>query len=228
MPKVSIVIPVLDEVAALPLCLGALQSMRERGCELIVVDGGSRDGTPEVARSRVDLLVEAPRGRARQMNAGAQRAGGEVIWFMHADSLAPADGDVEIQQAITDGYAWGRFDVKLSGRHPGLRIIAGMMNWRSRFTGIATGDQGLFVRADLFSSVGGYPDIDLMEDIALSKTLKRHESPVSLRSRIAVSSRRWERDGVLRTVLTMWRLRAGYWMGESPETLSRIYYGRRS
>lgn len=228
MPKVSILIPTLDEESTLRATLERLQPMRARGCELIVVDGGSRDATKGVARPLVDLLLEAPLGRARQMNAGARQARGELLWFLHADTLAPAEGDLAVIAASEEGHSWGRFDVRLSGRHTGLRIIEWMMNRRSCLTGIATGDQGIFVSAEVFSSAGGYPNIDLMEDIALSTMLKRRQRPACLRARIKVSSRRWERDGISRTVLTMWRIRAGYWLGENPDVLTRIYYGHRN
>jgi rSAM/selenodomain-associated transferase 2 len=227
MAKVSILVPALDEEAVLLPTLERLQPMRARGCEVILVDGGSRDATKQVARPWVDLLLDAPRGRARQMNAGAQRARGDLLWFLHADTLAPAEGDLAVIKASEEGHTWGRFDVRLTGRNVGLRIIEWMMNKRSCLTGISTGDQGIFVSAAAFSEAGAYPNIDLMEDIALSATLKRRQRPACLRQRITVSSRRWERGGIWRTVLTMWRVRAGYWLGQSPDILVRIYYGRR-
>ena len=228
MQSVSIIVPALDEQMALERSLERLQPMRARGCELIVVDGGSRDQTREIADALADRVLTARRGRARQMNEGAAAARGSVFWFLHADTLAPVEGDLAILAACGNGQVWGRFDVRLSGTHPALRVIETSMNWRSRLSGIATGDQGMFVQANLFSEVGGFPDIGLMEDIALSSVLKRRRRPACLKSKIVASSRRWERDGILRTVLTMWRIRLAYWLGEHPDVLTRLYYGRRS
>ena len=228
MPKVSIVLPLLDEEALLPRAIERLQAMRSRGCELIAVDGGSRDRTMDITRPMVDLLLEAPRGRARQMNVGARRARGEVLWFLHADVLVPPEGDLVVATAVEEGHFWGRFDVALSGSEHAFRIVEWMMNKRSCLSGICTGDQGIFVSAEVFARVGGYPEIDLMEDIALSRLLKTRQLPACLLQRIVVSSRRWERDGIWRTVLSMWRIRACYWLGQKPDALARIYYGRES
>jgi rSAM/selenodomain-associated transferase 2 len=168
------------------------------------------------------VLHSAP-GRARQMNAGAEAATGEVLWFLHADTGVPVDSDAIVQHALRGDAAWGRFDVRLSGRKPLLRIVAWLMNLRSRFTGIATGDQGIFVKRAVFAAVGGFPDIPLMEDIALSRTLKQCAPPVCLRARLVTSSRRWESRGILRTIFLMWRLRFAYWRGVSPERLAAYY-----
>ncbi|MEI2783937.1 MAG: TIGR04283 family arsenosugar biosynthesis glycosyltransferase [Candidatus Competibacter sp.] len=159
------------------------------------------------------------------MNAGARQANGDILWFLHADSLPPPDALSLIRAALAGRErGWGRFDVRLSGRRPSLRMVEFSMNLRSRLTGIATGDQGIFVRRDLFERIGGYPPIALMEDIALSRTLKRYGRPVCLRQRVLTSSRRWERDGIARTVLLMWRLRLAYFLGADPDRLARIYY----
>jgi rSAM/selenodomain-associated transferase 2 len=192
--------------------------------ELIVVDGGSGDGTVELARPAADRLLDAPRGRATQMNAGAEASRGEVLLFLHADTTLPPAADDLIRSAIAAGAAWGRFDVRIDGRQPLLRVVERMMNWRSRWSGIATGDQAIFVRRDLFERVGGYPELPLMEDIALSKRLKRFAPPACLRQRVITSGRRWEKHGVLRTILLMWRLRASYFLGADPQQLA-IRYG---
>lgn len=224
MSRISIIIPTLDEAERIGDTLARLAPLRARGCEVIVADGGSRDETRSIAAPLTDRLVVAPRGRATQMNAGARAASGEVLLFLHADSSPPANADCLILEGLAaSGRRWGRFDVRLSGRHPLLRVVERLMNWRSRATGICTGDQGLFVKRAVFDSVGGFPEIALMEDVALSRALKRLGRPLCLDEPITTSSRRWEQNGVLRTVLLMWRLRLAYFFGASPEDLARVY-----
>ncbi len=224
MARLSIVMPVLEEGAGIAVALAALAAMRGRGVEVIVADGGSLDDTVAKARPLADLVIVAPRGRAAQMNAGALRATGEVLLFLHADARLPDDADGLVLQALDESWRlWGRFDVALSGRPLVLRLVAFMMNLRSRVTGIATGDQAIFVRADAFRSVGVYPDIALMEDIALSKALKRLARPVALAERVIASGRRFEAKGAWRLILLMWRLRLAYWLGEDPKELARRY-----
>jgi rSAM/selenodomain-associated transferase 2 len=223
-PFLSLVVPVLNEAATLPAQLAALQGLRTSGTELIVVDGGSGDGTAELARPAADRLLDAPRGRAAQMNVGAKASRGEVLLFLHADTALPPAADDLIRSAIATGAAWGRFDVRIDGRQPLLRVVERMMNWRSRWSSIATGDQAIFVRRDLFERVDGYPELPLMEDIALSKRLKRFAPPACLREQVITSGRRWEKHGVLHTILLMWRLRASYFLGADPQQLA-IRYG---
>lgn len=220
--RISVVIPALNEADGIAATLQPLQPLRARGHEVLVVDGGSTDSTAARAAGLCDRLLQAPQGRARQMNAGAQAARGDVLWFLHADTLVPEAADALLREALAR-RAWGRFDVRLSGSRPLLRGVERLMNLRSRITGIATGDQGVFVRRGLFACVGGYPDIPLMEDIALSRALKRQGPPACLRARLVTSSRRWERHGVLRTILLMWRLRFAYWRGVPPERLAAHY-----
>lgn len=224
MPRLSIIIPVLNEAPLITGTLAGLQTLRNRGHEIICVDGGSEDDTGELARPYVDrLLVTAP-GRARQMNAGAAACGGDVLLFLHADTLLPANADRELLAGLRDsGRHWGRFDVRLSGGQAAFRIIERAMNLRSRWTGIATGDQAIFIERSLWERIGGYPDIPLMEDVALSKALKAHGPPLCLRRRVVAASRRWERHGVVRTVLTMWCLRAAFALGVDPDRLRRAY-----
>mgnify|MGYP001764077941 CR=1 FL=1 len=222
-PVLSIVLPTLDEAAGIADTLHALQPLRERGAELIVADGGSSDGTAAIARPLADVVLQAPRGRALQMNAGAARARGPVLLFLHADTRLPPQADVLIAQALAAGADWGRFDVRIDGRHPMLRVVAALMNLRSRCTGIATGDQAIFVRRALFEHLGGYAPQPLMEDIELSRRLKRHGRPACLRTPVHTSGRRWEQRGVWRTILLMWRLRWRYWRGESPTRLAEAY-----
>jgi rSAM/selenodomain-associated transferase 2/rSAM/selenodomain-associated transferase 1 len=222
-PALSIIVPALDEAAGIEAALAALAPLRARGAEVILADGGSTDGTAELARPRVDRVIDAPRGRARQMNAGAAAAQGEVLLFLHADSRLPEAADLRIAHALAGGRDWGRFDVAIAGRHPLLPLIARLMNLRSRLTGIATGDQALFVRRAVFAACGGFPDIPLMEDIALARRLKRAGPPACLHARVATSGRRWDEKGFWRTVLLMWRLRLAYFFGADPAVLARRY-----
>lgn len=229
MIPLSIVVPALNEAPGIAGTLARLAPLRERGCEVIVVDGGSADATAEAARLLADRVMSAPRGRAHQMNAGAAAAGGRVLLFLHADTELPPDADRLIAAGLAaSGRGWGRFDVRLSGAHPLLRVVERAMNFRSRLTGICTGDQAIFVRRDLFHAVGGFPSIALMEDIALSRKLKRRGPPLRLTQPVITSSRRWEENGVLATVLTMWQLRLRYFLGADPSRLAHTYEKQRS
>ncbi|GAA0582076.1 TIGR04283 family arsenosugar biosynthesis glycosyltransferase [Halomonas salifodinae] len=222
-PALAIVIPVLDEAENLPGLLAALAEYRAAGDEILVVDGGSRDAGPALARAAGGTLIESPRGRAAQMNAGAAVALAPRLLFLHADTRLPEGGRAALLAALATGD-WGRFDVRIEGRHPLLRWVAWLMNRRSRLTGIATGDQAIFVTRQAFDAVGGYPDQPLMEDIELSRRLKRRGRSRCLRLTVTTSGRRWERRGVCRTILLMWRLRLAYWLGASPEALARRYH----
>jgi rSAM/selenodomain-associated transferase 2 len=219
----SIVVPVLNEDAGISATLASLAPLRQRGVEVIVVDGGSTDATAELARPHADAVVAAARGRARQMNAGAAAARGAVLLFLHADTQLPPEADRLVAAAMAAGALWGRFDVHIIGRHPMLRVVAAFMNARSRWTGIATGDQALFVRRDVFERLGGFPDQPLMEDIEISQRLCRLAPPACLRERVATSGRRWETRGVWSTIVLMWRLRWRYWRGESAHSLAEAY-----
>jgi len=227
MTRLSIVIPVLDEGDTIAAALDALADLRALGVEVIVVDGGSSDATVQRARLRTDRVLKAPRGRALQMNAGAEKATGDVLLFLHADTRLPAAAELVVLGGLErSGRAWGRFDVTIAGRHPLLAVVSRLMNLRSRATGIATGDQAIFVKRDAFVAAGGFPAIPLMEDIALCKRLKRVGPPLCLRERVVTSGRRWERHGVLRTIVLMWRLRLSYFLGADPALLARRYgYG---
>ncbi|HZD28214.1 MAG TPA: TIGR04283 family arsenosugar biosynthesis glycosyltransferase [Xanthobacteraceae bacterium] len=224
MSKLSIIMPVLNEGDGIAAALDALADLRTLGTELIVVDGGSRDATVEQAQLRADQVILAPRGRALQMNAGAEKASGDVLLFLHADTRLPADADLVVLDGLErSGRAWGRFDVKIEGRSPLLHVIAWLMNIRSRLTGIATGDQAIFVRRAAFQAAGGFPAIALMEDIAMCKRLKRLGRPLCLRACVTISGRRWEKNGVLSTILLMWRLRFAYFFGADPKKLAQRY-----
>jgi rSAM/selenodomain-associated transferase 2 len=219
--RVSIIVPVLDEADGIVATLDALAPARAEGHEVIVVDGGSSDATRSLALPRADAVLESRRGRARQMNAGAAQARGDVLLFLHADTRLPPDGVASIVATVRAGGGWGRFDVRIASRERWLGVVARFMNARSRLTGIATGDQAMFVRQDLFDRVGGFPDQPLMEDIELSRRLRLLTGPACLRSRVVTSGRRWERHGVWRTIVLMWRLRWRYWRGASADELAR-------
>jgi rSAM/selenodomain-associated transferase 2 len=220
----SIIVPVLDEAAVIGSTLAALQPLRAGGAEVIVVDGGSRDATRSLAAPLADRIIDAPRGRASQLNAGARAAHGDVLLFLHADTMLPAAVAAQIPARLESaGRAWGRFDVTIAGAGWLLALVARLMNARSRFTGIATGDQAMFVRAGAFEAAGAFPDIPLMEDVALSKALKRQSPPLCLRERVVTSARRWERHGTLKTIFLMWRLRLAYALGADPRRLARHY-----
>ena len=228
-PLISVVMPVLDEAPGIEAALAPLQALRTAGGEVIVVDGGSRDATRALAMPWADRVLEAPRGRAAQMNAGARAASGEILLFLHADTILPA----QALGAVTAGLQrtrrdWGRFDVSISGADPLLVLVALLMNVRSRATGIATGDQAIFARRAAFERAGGFPEIPLMEDVALCKALKRQSAPLCLRERVVTSGRRWEKHGTLRTIVLMWRLRLAYALGADPRLLARRYEVERT
>lgn len=222
--QISVIIPTLNEATNICALLRVLQPLRERGHEVIVVDADSEDHTATLAQPLADRVIQAPRGRATQMAAGAEQAQGEILWFLHADVIPPGDADQTILQSLDrSDRVWGRFDVSLVGTHPLLTIVARMMNLRSRITGIATGDQGIYLRRSALHTIGGLPAIPLMEDVQLSILLKRLSIPLCNNDIIMVSGRRWEQRGVLRTILLMWLLRLSYALGASPERLARLY-----
>ncbi len=223
--KVSVIIPVLNEANLIGVTLDALMPLRRHGHDVIVVDGGSDDGTAELAKNGSDRVIHSAPGRARQMNAGAAQAAGNVLVFLHADTRLPEDALDHLIAFSRSHWDWGRFDVRLSGTRPIFRLIGFMINLRSRLTGICTGDQAQFVRRALFEQLGGFPEIPLMEDVALSKRLKQHGRPCCIRSPVTTDSRRWEKHGPWRTIWLMWRLRWDYWRGVTPEVLVRRYYG---
>jgi len=226
-PALCIVVPVLDEAHHLVSHLGELQRFRKRGARVVVVDGGSSDDSLAIAAGLADLAFVAPQGRARQMNAGAAACNADLLMFLHADTRLPHNADTLVRCATLDRTHWGRFDVTIDSPRPVMRIVERLMNLRSRWTGIATGDQAIFVRKDLFDQIGGFPDQPLMEDVALSTRLKRHGPPACLRERVMTSARRWERHGPWRTILLMWRLRAAYFLGADPAKLA-LRYGYRA
>lgn len=222
-PLISVIIPVRNEAATIESLLASLGGWRKAGHEVIVVDGGSDDGTVLLARSGCDQVLVTSPGRAVQMNAGARQARGTVLVFLHADTRLPKTAMERLAEFANSGYHWGRFDVRLSGPGALFRTISWFMNLRSRLSGIATGDQAIFVRRSVFESVNGYPDQPLMEDIELCRRLKQLSGPFFIDDPVVTDSRRWEQNGTWRTIWLMWRLRWRYWRGESPETLAREY-----
>ncbi|TXH74005.1 TIGR04283 family arsenosugar biosynthesis glycosyltransferase [Thiobacillus sp.] len=218
----SIIVPSLNEAQHIIPVLTQLQSLRKRGVEVIVVDGGSTDGTPALAAPLTDRVLATPPGRARQMNAGAALATGVALLFLHADTRLPDDALRAVDYAL-NRHRWGRFDVRFNSRRPLLRLVARMMNLRSRLTGIATGDQAMFMTRAAFESVGGFPEQALMEDIELSRRLKKTGSPACLKNAVITSARRWEEHGTWRTIVLMWRLRWAYWRGAEPAQLAQHY-----
>lgn len=221
--QISVIVPMLNEAASIAQTLAALQDWRMLGHELMVVDGGSTDESCQQALPWADQVISAPRGRALQMNAGAQAAKGSWLLFLHADTRLPADALARLYEAHRAGKIWGRFDVRLSGDGWLFRLIASLINLRSRLTGIATGDQAMFVRRDWFERLAGFAAIPLMEDVELSARLCRADWPDCVRSKVTTDSRRWEKQGVWRTIFLMWRLRWHYWRGVEPAVLARQY-----
>jgi rSAM/selenodomain-associated transferase 2 len=229
MASLSIIVPALDEAAGIGACLAALASLRAKGTQVVVVDGGSTDGTADIAVPLADRVISAPRGRASQMNAGARAATGDTLLFLHADTRLPPGADAMVLEGLAaSGREWGRFDVRIEGGSPMLAAVAGLMNLRSRLTGIATGDQALFARREAFERAGGFPAIALMEDIAFCASMKRGGRPLCLSAKATTSGRRWERRGTLRTILLMWRLRLAYYLGADPARLARRYGNERA
>jgi rSAM/selenodomain-associated transferase 2 len=221
--QLAIIIPTLNEAATIEATLEALAPLRRAGHEVIVVDGGSSDATTELARPLADIVLQSPKGRAAQMNAGARAAQANALVFLHADTRLPERAAEHVVRAL-EQCLWGRFDIQIEGRHRLLKLVACAMNLRSRLTGIATGDQAIFVRRDAFP---GFAEIALMEDIAFSRAMKRVGRPACLRARVSTSGRRWEARGVLRTIFLMWRLRLLYALGVAPQRLAREYADQR-
>lgn len=218
--RLSVILPVLNEANDIAATLARLEEFDES----IVVDAGSTDGTTEISNQLASRVICGPRGRARQMNEGARAAGGEVLLFLHADTVLPPGACSLIREAAeSSGFVWGYFGVSIAGRSHWLPIVAFLMNRRSRLTHVATGDQAIFMSRRAFDTARGFPEIPIMEDVALSKTLRRQGRPVCLRARVVTSGRRWDANGALRTIATMWLMRLGYWLGVAPSRLARLY-----
>lgn len=229
--RLAVIVPALNEDAAIAPALARLAALRERGATVIVVDGGSRDGTAEHAKHLADYVLHSERGRAQQMNAGARAAldgGAEVLLFLHADCNLPDRSDCLIEASLHSGrHAWGRFDVRIEGEARVLNVVSTLMNWRSRLTGICTGDQAIFVTRAAFEEVSGFPAIPLMEDIEFSKRARRISWPAAIAARVHTSGRRWQRHGVWRTIVLMWSFRLAYFLGADPHRLAQRYRDAR-
>lgn len=221
--KISIVVPVLNEAPTIAALGAHLAPLMRQGVEVLIVDGGSVDGTPALARFAGLPSITTEPGRARQMNAGAAHTSGEVLLFLHADTTLPADAISRIGSCLHAGRVWGRFDVRISGRPAMLKVVASMINWRSRLTGIATGDQAMFMTREAYRTAGGFPDLALMEDIEMSRRLRAQSPPACSTSKVTTLGRRWETHGVRRTIFLMWRLRWAYWRGRPASELARAY-----
>lgn len=232
-PGVSIVIPALNEARGIRQTLLALQTGRGQSHEIIVVDGGSTDGTRDLCGPLADIVAQSVPGRARQMNAGALLASNKVYWFVHADTVVPEKAVTLVQQAIENSTkkntcVWGRFNVRFDNESVVFQVLAWFMNRRSCITGIATGDQGIFVTRKVFEALGGYPDQPLMEDIELSRHLKKISSPACIQMPVVTSCRRWQENGTGKTVLLMWKLRLLYFFGVSAEKIAEHYRGNNN
>lgn len=221
--KTLIIVPVLNESAVLSQQLNELDVLRAMGAQVLLVDGGSNDRTVQLARDAGFDVLESEHGRARQMNAGARAVQSDLLVFLHVDTYLPSDALYQIENHLNGKRGWGRFDVLIVGRSPWLKLISFCMNWRSRLTGIATGDQTFFMTREAFDKVNGFPEQPLMEDIEMSKRLKRLSPPVCLPERVVTSGRRWDQNGVWKTILLMWRLRWAYWRGVPASELARLY-----
>ena len=219
---ISIIIPVLNEEQNVKALLQQLQIYRQQGNEVIVVDGGSDDETVSISKPLADKVITSDAGRAKQMNKGVAESTNEVLWFLHADTSIPENVIETVQESLIKND-WGRFNIRLSGSHFLFRIIEKMINIRSCLSGVATGDQGIFVKRKTFDSTGGYSEIPLMEDVALSYKLKAISQPVSVKETLTTSSRRWEKNGIIKTILLMWYLRFLYWIGVTPDKLAKLY-----
>ena len=222
--RIAVIMPALNEAAGLQQTLAPLAQWPTRGHELILVDGGSNDATTEIAAAVGVRVVHSERGRARQMNAGAAANAADILLFLHADTQLPAQAETLILEGLRTGqHDWGRFDVRIRGGSRMFPVISTMINLRSRLSGIATGDQALFMTRAAYSAVGGFPNLPLMEDVEICKRLKRLSRPLCLRAAVQTSGRRWETRGVWRTIVLMWRLRFAYWCGTPAEQLARLY-----
>lgn len=231
LPSVSIIVPLLDERLNLPVLVEQLMAIAPS--QIILVDGGSTDGSWQWIQQYVNATVESAAvetialqhaaGRAGQMNAGARHASAELLLFLHADTRLPPNPCRYLAALDQHDLAWGRYDVQFDSEQGAMSVIAWFINWRSRFSGIATGDQAIFVTRAAFDKVGGFDELPLMEDVALCRKLKGVSKPLCLQQRVTTSARRWQQGGIARTVLLMWLLRFAYWVGVSPARLARYY-----
>ena len=223
--SVAIIMPVLNEAAILESRITDLRQL-QTWAELCIVDGGSADSTVALARTITPHVLCCQPGRALQMNRGAEEAHAEYLLFLHGDTVLPADFEAFIAALGNARPFWGFFPVQLVPGGRVLTVVERCINWRSRLTAVATGDQAIFVRRELFERLSGYAAIPLMEDVELSKRLRQFAQPFRWGSAVQTSSRRWQQRGVVPTVLQMWDLRLRYFLGASPQHLHARYYGK--
>ncbi len=224
--KIAIVVPVFNESLVLPGLIGDLTALKQGAnpdFELVFVDGGSVDGTVALIQIAGLRVINSCKGRAWQMNAGATQTTGDVLLFLHADTQLPQNALAAIKSYLTGNICWGRFDVRIAGKPWMLGVVARMMNWRSRLSGIATGDQAMFMKRSAYQAIGGFPELALMEDIEASRRLRQLSRPACIVSPVITSGRRWETRGVWTTIFLMWRLRWAYWRGQNPKLLAELY-----
>lgn len=224
----AIVIPVLNEAEQLRILLPQLQHLKAEWL-LVVVDGGSRDETATIANKHAHYCLSSTKGRAPQQNAGARHLrplldASALLVFLHADTRLPEHFSQAMHSFQESSSGWGRFDLRLSGSQPCFRVIERLINWRSRLTGIATGDQALFFKLDFFFHLQGFPQQPLMEDIEICLRAKKQSRPFYSSAKVTTSSRKWEREGILRTIVLMWCCRAAYFFGVSAERIHDWYY----
>lgn len=223
-PILSIIVPVLNEARTIAGVLNTLRPFRQRGAEIIVVDGGSDDDTAQLAQPLADRVVKAPRGRAAQMNEGAKVASGFIFLFLPTETRLPPDADTQMMVGRNrDTSVWGRFDMHLTGRHPLLPIVARILNWRSRMSGIASSEQAIFVQRETFFRLGGFADIPVMDDVEMSKRLKAISPPICVTSRVTVPGKRFDREGFWTTLRMMWLMRFRYRTGMKPAEILKRY-----
>lgn len=224
--KIAIVVPVFNESLVLPRLISDLAKLKggaSSDFELVFVDGGSTDNTAALIQAAGLHVLNSPKGRAWQMNTGATQTTGDVLLFLHADTQLPQNAIKTIAACLVGGICWGRFDVRITGKPWMLAVVSRMMNWRSRLTGIATGDQAMFMTRSAYQAIGGFPELALMEDIEASRRLRQLSRPACIVSPVITSGRRWEARGVWTTIFLMWRLRWAYWRGENPQKLGELY-----
>ncbi|ARQ00887.1 TIGR04283 family arsenosugar biosynthesis glycosyltransferase [Pseudorhodoplanes sinuspersici] len=223
-PVLSIIVPVLNEARTITNALTALKPFRQRGVEVIVVDGGSDDDTAQLAQPLADRVIRGPRGRAAQMNEGAKAASGFIFLFLPSEITLPADADTQVMYGrARDTSVWGRFDMRLTGQHALLPIAARILNWRSRMSGIASSEQAIFIQRETFFRLGGFPDMPVMDDVEMSKRLKAISPPICVASRVTVPARRFDREGFWTTLRMMWLMRFRYRMGMKPAEILKRY-----
>ena len=226
-PSLGIVVPIYNEAA---LLAGRLDALAQLPADAIVlVDGGSADGSQSLLDAAGLPWLSAPRGRASQMNAGAAHIDMDILLFLHIDTRIDSSHIEDVRRAMASAdCVGGRFDLRLEGRQRrALAVVAMAINLRSRISRISTGDQAIFVRRSTFTAMGGFADVPLMEDVEFCRRQKGYGRIACLRHKVTASGRRWERHGLWRTVVLMWWLRLRFCLGTDPAVLARLYRDAR-